>query len=314
MSPDPRTPVPAQAAGAAAPPQPDAPDVIHNIGYRHYEGPRLGRAYARRSLFVQTLRGAYGLGRSAKSKILPMLLFAVMSAPALIFVALAVFTHAHHFATGYGDYVISMLPLTGLYIAAMAPQAVSLDLRFRVVPLYFSRPIGRADYVTAKYAAFTAALLVFTGTPMLIMYVGALLAKLDFADQTEHFALGLVCALLFSLLHAGIGLYISALTPRRGFGVAAVIAVQTIPYALVNVLIRIMEIQQGGTARAGWLGLLSPGTLIDGVQRKLLGGQSLASIGVHLSGAQVGAYVLVIAALVAGTYLLMLRRYRKAGL
>ena len=55
-------------------------DVIHNIGYRHYDGPRLGRAYARRSLFSQSLRGAYGLGRSAKSKVLPMLLFAVMCA------------------------------------------------------------------------------------------------------------------------------------------------------------------------------------------------------------------------------------------
>ncbi len=29
---------------------------IHNIGYRSYDGPRLGRAYARRSLFSQTLR------------------------------------------------------------------------------------------------------------------------------------------------------------------------------------------------------------------------------------------------------------------
>ena len=67
---------------------------IHNIGYRNYDGPRLGRAYARRSLFSQTLRGAYGLGRSAKSKVLPMLLFVVMCVPAAIMVAVAVATKA----------------------------------------------------------------------------------------------------------------------------------------------------------------------------------------------------------------------------
>lgn len=41
---------------------------IHNIGYRTYDGPRLGRSYATRSLYSQSLRGAYGLGRSVKSR------------------------------------------------------------------------------------------------------------------------------------------------------------------------------------------------------------------------------------------------------
>ena len=41
--------------------------AIHDIGYRHYDGARLGASYIRRSLFVETLRGAYGLGRSARS-------------------------------------------------------------------------------------------------------------------------------------------------------------------------------------------------------------------------------------------------------
>ena len=62
---------------------------IHDIGYRSYDGPRLGRSYATRSLYSQSLRGAYGLGRSAKSKVLPMLLFVVMCVPAAIMVAVA---------------------------------------------------------------------------------------------------------------------------------------------------------------------------------------------------------------------------------
>ena len=58
--------------------------AIHDIGYRHYDGPRLGASYIRRSLFVETLRGAYGLGRSARSKVMPFLLLAVMVLPAVV--------------------------------------------------------------------------------------------------------------------------------------------------------------------------------------------------------------------------------------
>ena len=50
---------------------------IHDIGYRHYDGPRLGAGYIQRSLFLETLRGTYGLGRAARSKIVPFALLAV---------------------------------------------------------------------------------------------------------------------------------------------------------------------------------------------------------------------------------------------
>lgn len=51
----------AEAAGTRMTQNQIAQTQIHNIGYRGYDGPRLGRAYARRSLFSQSLRGAYGL-------------------------------------------------------------------------------------------------------------------------------------------------------------------------------------------------------------------------------------------------------------
>ncbi|CAM5596563.1 ABC transporter permease OS=Streptomyces alboniger OX=132473 GN=CP975_17340 PE=4 SV=1 [Streptomyces alboniger] len=108
---------------------------IHNIGYRDYDGPRLGRAYARRSLFSQSLRGAYGLGRSAKSKVLPMVLFAVMCLPAAIMVAVAVTTKAKDLPVDYTRYAIVMQAVISLFLAAQAPQTVSRDLRFKTVPL-----------------------------------------------------------------------------------------------------------------------------------------------------------------------------------
>jgi ABC-2 type transport system permease protein len=294
-------------------PETPAADVIHDIGYRSYDGARLGRAYARRSLFVQSLRGAYGLGRSAKSKVLPMILFGVMCAPSLIMVAVTVATKARELPVDYTEYALFLQPIIGIFVAATAPQAVSLDLRFRTVPLYFSRPIQRSDYVSAKFAALTAALFVFTAAPVVVLYVGALLAKLDFTDQTTGFLQGLVFSLLFAALYAGIGLVLSAATPRRGFGIAAVIAVLTIPYVLVSALIGIAY-AQGEAGVTGWIGLASPGTLMDGIQAKFLGGTPGIPSGHLLTGAEGTVYLLLLAALIAGTYALLLRRYRKVGL
>ncbi|MGB8944935.1 MAG: ABC transporter permease [Streptomyces sp.] len=286
---------------------------IHNIGYRNYDGPRLGRAYARRSLFSQSLRGAYGLGRSAKSKVLPMILFAVMCVPAAIMVAVAVTTKANELPLDYTRYAIVLQALISLYLAAQAPQTVSRDLRFKTVPLYFSRPIEHSDYVRAKFAAMASALFVLTAAPLLVLYVGALLAKLDFADQTKGFAQGLVSVALLSLLFSGIALIVSAITPRRGFGIAAVIAVLTISYGAVST-VQAIAYEQGSTDAIAWLGLFSPITLIDGVQTAFLGATSAFPGGEGPSSGTGVVYVIVVLALIAGCYGALMRRYRKVGL
>jgi ABC-2 type transport system permease protein len=289
-------------------------DVIHDIGYRPYHGPRLGRAYARKSLYVQSLRGAYGLGRSAKSKVLPMLLLAVMCLPALIIVAVTVFTDRNDLPLQYTRYAIVLQAVITLFVASQAPQAVSRDLRFKTTPLYFSRPIEAVDYVAAKFAAMASALFLLTALPLLILYIGALLAKLSFGHQTAGFAKGLVSTALLSLLFAGIGLVIAAVTPRRGFGVAAVITLFVISYGAVSAVQGVADNQEKWHV-IGWLGLFSPITLIDGFQTWFLGASSSFP---HASGppnAAAGiAYLLVVLAILAGSFGLLIRRYRKAGL
>ncbi|MEV7414335.1 ABC transporter permease [Streptomyces sp. NPDC089919] len=293
---------------------PETSTQIHNIGYRSYDGARLGRAYARRSLFSQSLRGAYGLGRSAKSKVLPMLLFGVMCAPAAIIVAVAIAVPGStELPVKYPNYALFLQMVIALYLASQAPQTVSRDLRFKTVPLYFSRPIERVDYVLAKYAAMTSALFILTAAPLVIMYIGALLAKFDFADQTKGFAQGLVSVLLLSLLFAGIGLVMAALTPRRGFGVAAVIALLIIPYGAVSTVQAIAH-ETGSPGAIEWLGLFSPVSLIDGVQTAFLGAKSGFPGEVGPSAAAGCVYLLVVFALIAGSYAVLMRRYQKAGL
>jgi ABC-2 type transport system permease protein len=287
---------------------------IHNIGYRHYDGPRLGRAYARRSLFSQSLRGAYGLGRSAKSKVLPMLLFGVMCVPAAIIVAVAIaLPDSTDLPLDYTRYAIVTQAVISLYLASQAPQAVSRDLRFKTVPLYFSRPIARVDYVLSKYAAMASALFILTAVPLMILYAGALLAEFDFSDQTKGFAQGLVSVALLSLLFAGIALVVAAMTPRRGFGVAAVIAVLTLTYGAVST-VQAIAWDQGSSGAVSWLGLFSPMTLIDGVQTAFLGATSAFPGGEGPGSGAGTVYLLVVLGLIAGSYAVLMRRYRKVGL
>ncbi|MFI0940979.1 ABC-2 transporter permease [Streptomyces sp. NPDC021020] len=302
----------AATAGARATGSP--PDVIHDIGYRSYTGPRLGRGYARTSLFAQSLRGAYGLGRSGKSKVLPMILLGVMCLPALIMVAVAIFADRNDLPIAYTRYAVVLQAVITLFVASQAPQSVSRDLRFKTTPLYFSRPIERVDYVAAKYAALAAALFLLTAIPLLILYIGALLAKLGFAHQTAGFAKGLVSVILLSLLFAGIGLVIAAVTPRRGFGVAAVIALFVITYAAVSSVQGVAGTQEHYDV-IGWIGLFSPVTLIDGFQTWFLGAHSAFPQSAGPPNAAAGVvYLLVLVGVITGTFGLLMRRYRKVGL
>ena len=94
---------------------------------------------------------------------MPMLLLAAMCLPAFIIAAVAV-AHRRRRAAR------STTPPTSINVQVVIPSSsparrrsrVSRDLRFRVVPLYFSRPLERVDYVRAKFAAMATALFVLT--------------------------------------------------------------------------------------------------------------------------------------------------------
>ncbi|MER5861858.1 ABC transporter permease [Kitasatospora sp. NPDC002040] len=294
------------------PPEPTAPDsgVIHNIGYRGYQGPRLGRGFATRSLFVQGLRGAYGLGRSGKSKVLPMLVAAALALPAVVFVAVAIITKSEELGLGYPQYLEVFGIFALIFLASQAPVLMSRDLRHSTVPLYFSRPITRADYVRAKFAAMTAAMMLLMTVPLVLLYLGALLAGLPFGSNSTHFCQGLFAALLSSVLYSALGLLIAAATPRRGFGVAAIMGVMIVSRLLAGI---IYSLGGGVTSptpeSANWAAMLSPGTAAEGLVNELFSIRAGGSL--HAPGTLgLVVFAIEIAVMIGGSYWLLLRRYR----
>jgi ABC-2 type transport system permease protein len=286
--------------------------AIHDIGYRHYDGPRLGPRYIVRSLFVHSLRGAFGLGRSARSKVTPLLLLAVMVLPALIITAVVVITKADELPLSYTAYAVQFQIVISIFVASQAPASVSRDLRYRVVALYFSRPLSRYAYVRAKLLAMSVAIFLLIAAPLLVLYAGALLAKLPLGANTHQLLIGLAGAAVFAMVLASIGLVLAAFTPRRGLGVAAVIAVLIV---LAGVGTTIQGIATGvarNDTAAGYAGLISPYSLVDGVQTWAF---RAAPAGIAEPPGTIGGitFVVVTIALIAACYGLLVLRYRKVS-
>ena len=283
--------------------------AIHDIGYRHYDGPRLGPTYIARSLFVHSLRGAFGLGRSPRTKVMPLLLLAVMVVPALIIAAVAIISKQNKLPLEYTAYAVHLQVIVSVFVASQAPQSVSRDLRFRVVALYFSRPLSRHGYVQAKMLAMSAAVFLLLALPLVVLYGGALLAKMTLWHNTSGFLVALAGAVVFAVVLASVGLVIAAFTPRRGLGVAAVVAVLLVLAGVAGTLQGIAH-SQGNNTTAGYAGLISPFTLVDGVQTWAFGAKS-STISNPPGTAGGITFVLVTIALVAACYGLLVLRYRK---
>ena len=284
--------------------------AIHDIGYRHYDGPRLGAAYIRRSLFIETLRGAYGLGRSARSKIMPFLLLGVMVLPAVVIGIITSYVGLSSLPVSYTGYVILLQLAVTIFLGSQSPAVMSRDLRFRVASLYFSRPLSRRQYVQAKLAGMAVALFVLMGLPVTLLLCGALLAELPLEDQLPDYGRAMTGVAIYSVVLAGLGLLVAAMTPRRGLGVAAVVGVLLVLSGM-QLAVSGLALAFGNDTFYGYTGLISPYTLVDGVISGVLGAES--SIGQSPPGA-VGTlvFVAVTVLVVVVCYAALVARYRRA--
>jgi ABC-2 type transport system permease protein len=306
------------AAAVAAP----GTGVIHDLGYRHYDGPRLGRAGIVRALYWHSLRSAFGIGRGAKAKIVPVLMFGLLCLPAIVN-AIAMAQHPGSSPVVYYDtYTYRLRSLIMLiFVAAQAPELVSRDLRSHVLPLYMSRPLRRLDYPLAKFAAFTAACLLMLEIPLIILYVGNVLSAGGGSavwHQTKALIPGMGVAVLWAVLLAAIGLVLASLTGRRAYATGMIAIYLFLTWTLSSILIGIAEHGPGGPGAPGVVaplgarlgGLISPFMVLDGV-RQWLGGTSPGPV--PPPGSVGFVYGIVFLALLALCLAGLAARYRRVG-
>ena len=311
------------AAAVAAP----GTGVIHDLGYRHYDGPRLGRAGIIRALYWHSLRSAFGIGRGAKAKIVPVLMFLLMCLPAIVN-AISVAQHPGSAPiVDYDTYTYRLRSLVMLiFVAAQAPELVSRDLRSHVLPLYMSRPLRRLDYPLAKLAAFTAACLLMLEIPLIILYVGNIVSASGGSAvwaTTKALIPGMGVAALWAVLLAAIGLVLASLTGRRAYATGITAIYLFLTWTLSTILVNIAGQGQGPVqangvplghavaplgARLG--GLISPFNVLDGV-RQWLGGTNAGPI--PPPGSVGFVYGIMFLVLLAVCLVGLAARYRRVG-
>jgi len=288
---------------------PDA-SAIYDIGYRGYDGPRLGRGAAVWALFVASLRAAWGLGRSGRSKIVPWGVLGFASLPAVI--QSAVNATAGPIAARasditYDNYLWNVSILVFIFLAAQAPELLGGDQRHRVLALYFAHALERVDYAIAKLAAMLVSLLALTIAPLLVLFLGLTFASTDlgagFRDQLGRLPQILVTGAIYALLFSAVGMAIAAFTPRRAYAIGATIAVFLVG-AGVQALLR-----RAAAGIGDWPVLLDLNAVAEGVRHALFGGNANGPVALVTipSGGYYGAFAVV---LIVG-YAAYLWRYQR---
>ncbi|MDG2113777.1 MAG: ABC transporter permease subunit [Actinomycetota bacterium] len=295
---------------------------IYDLGYRTYDGPRLGRRYALRSLFVLSLRNTFGLGRTPLPKFLAFGLTFLAFIPAIVQLIIGAVVGAADFEflephTYYGTIQVVIV----LFIAAMASDLVGNDRRNDTLVLYFSRPIKRDDYALAKVCTLAVALLALTLLPQLLAFVGNWLGARDggdwLSDNLSDLPPIFMSAVMVSSMLGSIGVLIATYAARRAFAIISVLGVFMFSWIASTILVTLLD-----TMPARIVMLLSPVHVSRGATLALFDkvpmlhrfSQEEGSTDDHIAYAELGGWVWIVALLVwtaAATYLAM-RRYRKA--
>ena len=104
---------------------------------------------------------------------------------------------------------------------------VSTDRHDRMLPLYFSRPIGRNAYVLAKLLGTGLLTLSISLLPVVIMWVGNVLLAQDpslaFREGLDDLGKIVVAGVLIAFYLGAIGLMISSFTGRKSVAVGVIV-------------------------------------------------------------------------------------------
>lgn len=288
-----------------------AAGTIYDIGYRNYEGTRLGRGYAFRTLYVHSLRSAFGLRRGGRALLIPWALFGMMLFPAVITVAVAGISGG--MMNNLIDYHEIFFPwdamLLALFCAAQAPELVSTDQFHRVLPLYFSRSLRQSDYAAAKLLAMWTAVFILILAPLVVILVGRLALPTDFGaafrEQSKNFVAIVATPAAAALVMGTLSLAIASYVPRRGIGSAAVLGTFLLTSAFVGILAEALE------ERVRYWVLLNPIHAVNGAVLNLFGERPERGSALREADLQPETFYVAVAGYAIVFILLLLNRYRR---
>lgn len=236
---------------------------IYDLGYRSYDGARLGRMYAIVALFTYSLFAVFGLGRGWIAKLFAMGLAVIASIPALVQLAIAAIVPADFEYVGFESYFSFVSIVLALFCAVAAPEVVGRDQRHHTLALYFSRSLSRNDYVTAKFAALFGGLLIVLLIPQALLLTGNAVATEEVVDylsgNAESVPPIIASSVVIAAMMGALSLAIACQTPRRYWASGAVIIYFVVSTALGSILHETISSTDGDYAF-----LISPIHVLEG--------------------------------------------------
>lgn len=290
---------------------------IYDLGYRGYEGQRLGRRGAISALLTHSVRTAYGLGRNARSKIVPVGLLVLALLPSLLALGLLALISTLG-APGEAIEAISpikyatLFPMIAtivfLFCAAQAPELFGRDQGSGVLPLYFSRAVGRIDYAAARLLGLYLSLAILVLVPYIVLLLGRVLVASDpvegLTEELPSLPVAIAVGAIIILLVGSLSAAVAAMTSRRAYSTAAIIGVFLIPNIAAAMLVEL------DTGTIGQIAVLfSPADVLDGVNAFLFDTRP-ENVTVRNAGIDGWVYLAAAAAWVLGSLTLLVRRYR----
>src|SRR4030095_8227588 len=156
--------------------------AVHRRGYRQYTGPRTSESWR------FWILARYAFSRVFRVRLL-IVLYVLSFVPALIASSAVYLSHnldllaslfpnervpTEKLITVNAEFFLFLMTfqasLSVFVTALVGPDLVSPDLTNNALPLYFSRPFSRVEYVLGKFSVLFVLLFFVTGAPMLLIY------------------------------------------------------------------------------------------------------------------------------------------------
>ena len=266
---------------------------IYDLGYRRYEGVRLGRRYAFIALFTYSLLSVWGIGRSWLAKLFPWGLAIIAMLPAVVILGVAALAPSDFEVAKPEEYYGFVSIVLALLCAVAAPDLIGRDQRHHTLALYFSRALDRLDYASAKLAALILSLFLVLSLPQVVLQLGNAVATNNLTgylqDNLDVIPPVIASSALVAVFMASLTLAISIHTSRRAFSTGAVIAIFVIMTAIGGILVNTLT----GSAQQYSL-LVSPLGVLEGMVYWVFGVAPVSDSNVAMADLPGGYYVVAI--------------------
>ena len=297
----------------------EASAEVFDLGYQHYQGPREGRARARRALYLNGLRTTLGIGRGTMPKVLAILMFGAAIVPAVIMAVIAsLFEPVADALPSHADYYELVSLVLFLFAAIVGPELLCPDRRDGVIHLYLVRPITSTDYVAARWLALLTVTLALVYSGQLVLWLGLVLSASDPAEYLRENWLDipriLGAGLVVGVFLTTAPLAVASFTNRRAYAAAFLIGLFIVSATVSGILTQCTETNQSGGCEqwntregARWLSLVSVGEAPTRVNDIIFGNEDTGASGELPRPVPVFWYVL----LTGGLGALLWRRYER---